>query len=122
MQSPSAIILVVEDEILIRMDVVDQLEDQGYTLLEADSGRQALETIAREERIDIVFTDVNMPGDIDGLMLAMEVNARWPAIGIIVTSGKAVPNERSLPDGCRFYPKPYQPQAVHAAILQMLAF
>ena len=121
MQSFSAVILVVEDEILIRMDVVDQLEAQGYTLLEAESGKQALEIIVREDRVDIVFTDVDMPGDIDGLALANEVGARWPAIGIIVTSGKTMASERKLPSGCRFYPKPYQSAAVHAAIMEMLA-
>jgi CheY-like chemotaxis protein len=111
----------VEDEILIRMDVVDQLEGQGYTLLEAASGRQALEIIAQADRVDIVFTDVDMPGGIDGLRLACEIDARWPSIGIILTSGKAVPAKRSLPQGSRFYPKPYSPEAVHTAIVQMLA-
>ena len=121
MQLQSAVILVVEDEILIRMDVVDQLEAQGYTLLEAETGQQALETVAREDCVDIVFTDVDMPGGIDGLRLASEIDARWPSIGIIVTSGKAVPAEQCLPQGSRFFPKPYRPEAVHTAIVQMLA-
>src|SRR3546814_14896087 len=101
MQLQSAVILVVEDEILIRMDVVDQLEAQGYTLLEAETGQQALETVAREDRVDIVFTDVDMPGGIDGLRLASEIDARWTPIGIIFTSGTAAPTEQCLPPGAR---------------------
>ena len=121
MERSPAVILVVEDEPLIRMDVVDQLEARGYRLLEANSGKQALETIAGADRVDIVFTDVDMPGDVDGLMLASEVDARWPAIGIIVTSGKALAVERPLPNKCRFFPKPYRSDVVHAAIVQILA-
>lgn len=121
MQHRSAVILVVEDEILTRMGIVDYLQAQGYTLLEAQTGQQALEMLAREDRVDIVFTDVDMPGGIDGLMLASEVNAGWPSIGIIVTSGKAVPSERCLPQGSQFYPKPYRADAIHTAIVQLLA-
>ena len=120
MQYKSAVILVVEDEILIRMDVVDHLAAQGYTLLEAQTGQQALETIAHEAHVDIVFTDVDIPGGIDGLTLASEVNARWPSIGIIVTSAKAMLPDRCLPLRSRFYAKPYRPEAVHTAIAQML--
>ena len=70
MQSAQAIVLVVEDEVLIRMDVVDQLSALGYSIIEACDGREALEVAQQYEAIDILFTDIDMPGDIDGLTLA----------------------------------------------------
>jgi CheY-like chemotaxis protein len=121
MQPPSPVVLVVEDELLIRMAAVDQLERQGFTMLEAASGQEALDRIALGDRVDVVFTDVNMPGDVDGLMLAREVNQLWPGVGIIVTSGKAVIDPQDLPAGCRFYPKPYKSETIHAAIRALLA-
>lgn len=121
MQPPSPVVLVVEDELLIRTAVVDQLEGRGFTMLQAASGQEALDTITLGDRIDVVFTDVNMPGDVDGLMLAREVNELWPAIGIIVTSGKAVIDPQDLPAGCRFYLKPYKSETIHAAIRALLA-
>lgn len=120
MQLASAVILMVEDEVLIRMDVVDQLSAYGYKLIEASTGREALEALANADAVDILFTDVDMPGDLDGLMLAREVALTRPEIGIIVTSGKALLGENTLPEGSRFYPKPYMPATVHAAIQEML--
>ena len=120
MQSGSATILVVEDEILIRMDVVDQLTALGYDIIEAPSGRDALEALRNTDDIRILFTDVDMPGDLDGIMLAHEVSRTWPEIGIIVTSGKAALDDVALPQGSRFCSKPYIPTAVHAAIQEML--
>lgn len=120
MHLSNAVILVVEDEVLIRMDVVDQLSAQGYIALEASSGRQALNALADAEKIDVLFTDIDMPGDIDGVMLANQVSKTWPKVGIIVTSGKASPKEGSLPEGSRFCTKPYSPATVHAAIREIL--
>ncbi|AWW75625.1 hypothetical protein CD351_14405 [Erythrobacter sp. KY5] len=121
MHLSNAVILVVEDEVLIRMDVVDQLSAEGYVALEASSGREALSALADAEKVDVLFTDIDMPGDTDGVMLANEVSQTWPGIGIIVTSGKASPDPGSLPQGSRFCTKPYSPSAVHAAIQEILA-
>ena len=120
MQFANAVVLVVEDEILIRMDVVDQLSAFGYSLIEASSAREALEALDNADTVDILFTDVDMPGDFDGLLLAHKVAETRPEIGIIVTSGKTLLDEAKLPDGCRFYPKPYVPATVNAAIQAML--
>lgn len=120
MQASDAVILVVEDETLIRMDVVDQLSAQGYTLLEAATGREALEAIANADIVNVLFTDVDMPGDLNGLTLAHEVSRSWPEIGIIVTSGKTPLGADVLPEGSRFFSKPYMPEMVHAAIRNML--
>ena len=119
MQPASPVVLVVEDEILIRMDVVDQLAALGYILIEASCAREALDALEGESPVDILFTDVDMPGAVDGLMLARQVSQTRPEIGIIVTSGKSA-GQDGLPQGARFYPKPYVPSAVHAAIQEML--
>lgn len=121
MHSSDAVILVVEDEILIRMDVVDQLTGLGYSVIEASTGREALEALTTGDGVCILFTDVDMPGDLDGIMLAHEVSRTRPEIGIIVTSGKTALGEDALPEGSRFYSKPYVPATVHAAIQEMLA-
>ena len=121
MQNPNTVILVVEDEVLIRMDVVDQLGALGYRLIEAANGQEALDALSDGSAINILFTDVHMPGDLDGVMLAREVSQRRPEIGIIVTSGSASLSADSLPEGSRFYPKPYVSATVHTAIQEMLA-
>lgn len=121
MQNPNTVILVVEDEVLIRMDVVDQLGALGYRLIEAANGQEALDALSDGGVINILFTDVHMPGDLDGVMLAREVSQRRPEIGIIVTSGRASLSTDSLPEGSRFYPKPYVSATVHTAIQEMLA-
>ncbi|MEM7688604.1 MAG: response regulator [Pseudomonadota bacterium] len=121
MQSAPAVVLVVEDEILIRMDVVDQLAEIGFAVLEAGSGQEALAIIESEERVDVVFTDVDMPGSVNGIDLARTVDERWPTIAIIVTSGQAIIRADELPAGSLFYPKPYQSAKVHQAIQELLA-
>lgn len=121
MHSANAIVLVVEDEILIRMDIADQLDALGYCIIEASNGREALEALTETDPVHILFTDVDMPGDLDGLMLAHEVSRTRPEIGIIITSGNAAPGEGVMPVGSRFYAKPYLPASVHAAIQEMLA-
>jgi len=121
MSSAPAVVLVVEDEILIRMDIVDQLGEVGFAVLEAGSGQEALAVIEREDQVDIVFTDIDMPGSVNGIDLARAVDARSPAIGIIVTSGQAIIRVDDLPAGSLFYPKPYRPAKVHQAIQELLA-
>ncbi|EDL48790.1 response regulator [Erythrobacter sp. SD-21] len=120
MHSSDAVILVVEDEILIRMDVVDQLTGLGYSVIEASTGCEALETLTTGDGVCILFTNVDMRGDLDGIMLAHEVCRTRPEIGIIVTSGKTALGEDALPEGSRFYSKPYMRATVHAAIQEML--
>lgn len=100
-------VLVVEDEPLIRMDVVDLLEEAGFTVLDVDSGEGALAVLERHPGIGALFTDVDMPGRIDGLALAHEVSRRWPSVRIVVTSGKVNIGIGDLPSGGRFFPKPY---------------
>lgn len=119
---PQAItVLVVEDEALIRMDIALQLEDRGFTVLEAASAKQALQILISDPAIQVMFTDVDMPGDMDGLKLAAAVRDRWPPIKIIVTSGHREIAMKDLPDESRFFAKPYMGSAVASAMREMMS-
>jgi CheY-like chemotaxis protein len=101
------IILVVEDETLVRLAAVGMLEDAGFRLVEAANSDQALELLAADSNVQLLFTDVSMPGAIDGLALARMVRVRWPHIAIMVASAKRAPHPEELPAGSRFERKPY---------------
>lgn len=116
MSSPPLVILVVEDEVLIRMDVSDQLIERGHEVMEAGSGEDARDLLLSGQHVDLVFTDVDMPGSPNGVKLAHEVASRWPSTAIIVTSGKGLLDEQVLPEGVPFLPKPYDPAVLHGTI------
>jgi two-component system, response regulator PdtaR len=102
------IVLVVEDEPLVRMTTVDGLEDAGFHVLEAGGADDALALLEdHSEDIEVLFTDVRMPGSMDGLELAKEVYRRWPHILLLVSSGHARPGIEDMPDHGEFVPKPY---------------
>lgn len=105
--TPTPPLLIVEDEAFIRMVAVDALEEGGFSIIEAGDAREALDILERSPEIALIFTDINMPGDIDGLDLAEEVARRWPRIGIIVTSGGVRLASADVPDSGKFLPKPY---------------
>lgn len=102
-----AVVLIVEDEALIRMETVQWLEDAGYITLEASNADDAIRIL--ESRMDIraVFTDITMSGSMDGLKLAHAIRGRWPPIHLIVTSGLQHITEDQLPPSSRFISKPY---------------
>lgn len=104
-----AVALVVEDEPLLRMDAVDTLREAGFDVLEAGTALDALRHLESVDTIELLFTDIEMPGPIDGVQLAHEVVRRWPAISIVVCSGRfrLMPDE--LPDQARFIEKPFGP-------------
>jgi two-component system, response regulator PdtaR len=101
------VILVVEDEALVRLAAVGMLEDAGFRMIEAANSDQALELLAADSDVQLLFTDVTMPGTIDGLALARQVHDRWPQIRIMVASAKQEPQPEELPGGSRFEQKPY---------------
>jgi CheY-like chemotaxis protein len=102
------VVLIAEDEVLLRTIAVEVLEDEGFTTLEAENGLTALEICKScPEAIDVLFTDIRMPGSMDGLDLAHRVRERWPWIAIIIASGNIFLSRDQLPDGARFQPKPY---------------
>ncbi|MFX0541512.1 response regulator [Roseovarius sp. S4756] len=109
-------VLVVEDEPLIRMEAIDMIEDAGFRTYGAKSADAALLALEREEDIGILFTDVDMPGSMDGLELADHVRKHWPEIDIIIASGIVDVDRTELPDGAAFFPKPYPTSKIIEAL------
>jgi CheY-like chemotaxis protein len=101
------VILVVEDEALIRMTAADMLQDAGFATYEASGPEDALAQFARHPEISVLFTDINMPGGFDGLELAHRVHAARPDVRLILTSGRGPPRRCDLPKDGQFLPKPY---------------
>ena len=101
-------VLVVEDEPLIRLVATDTIEEAGFAALEASDAREAIALLERRKDIRILFTDVNMPGDMDGVRLAHYVRARWPEVKIVVTTGRGAIAQPDLPEGSALLPKPYR--------------
>jgi len=106
------VILVVEDEALVRLSAVGMLEDAGFRMIEAVNSDEALELLEADSDVQLLFTDINMPGTLDGLALARQVHDRWPHIGIMVASAKQAPRPDEMPAGTRFEQKPYGPDTV----------
>jgi CheY-like chemotaxis protein len=98
-------ILVVEDEMLIRDFVLEELEDAGFEVVVASNADEAIVILETQLDIRLVFTDIDMPGSINGMKLAEAIRERWPPIHLVITSGNALPSE--LPARAMFIPKPY---------------
>ncbi|MEY2503649.1 MAG: hypothetical protein QOI07_3986 [Verrucomicrobiota bacterium] len=109
-----ATVLMVEDDLLIREVVKDDLEEAGYSVLVAANADAAIEILESRDDIHLVFTDIDMPGSMDGLKLAACVRDRWPPVHIIITTGKTRPEV--IPANALFIPKPYLAHAVVAAM------
>ena len=120
MNDTSQNVLVVEDEALLLFTVADELRDAGFTVYEASNADEAIRLLESHPAIDIMFTDIDMPGSMDGLRLSAAVRDRWPPVKIIVTSGKRNPGTDALPEGGVFMPKPYAPEQLTATIHDML--
>ena len=114
-------ILVVEDEVLIRMDVAGQLEAEGYQVFEASNADEAIHLLANNPSIRLIFTDIDMPGSMDGLKLAEAVRDRWPPVKTIVTSGHRIVEITDIPDGSVFFSKPYKHDAIIGSMRELLA-
>ncbi len=102
------VVLVAEDEALVRQLSVYELEDAGYRVIEAANAGQAIAILETGVPVDVLFTDVNMPGGMDGIHLVHLVHTRWPDVQLIVTSGRADIPEAELPDHGHFIRKPYR--------------
>ena len=114
------VVLVVEDEVIQRWLATEIVEGAGLIAVEATNAEEAIEILEQRADIRIVFTDVDMPGSMDGVRLAQAVRERWPPIGLIVTSGTRVPVE-DIPCGTIFFAKPYRPDAVREAMRRLAA-
>jgi CheY-like chemotaxis protein len=109
MSAHHPVILIVEDELLVRLSAVAMLEDAGFRMIEAANGDEALELLEADSDVQLLFTDIHMPGAINGLALAKRVHDRWPHIGIMLASARPMRRPHELPSGSRFEQKPYSP-------------
>ena len=105
---PRRVILVVDDELFIRVVAADILEDTGATVFEAGDAEEAIAMLDAHHDIALVFTDVNMPGEMNGVGLVASVHRTKPAIKWIVTSGRQHYRQDELPDDATFLAKPYR--------------
>jgi CheY-like chemotaxis protein len=110
------VILLVEDEMLVRMLAAEVLSEAGFTVVEAESAEEALAVLQTRPDVRVLFTDVNMPGSLDGLGLAQIVHERISEVGILIGSGRIRPCPGELPPGVHFIPKPYAPSALTEAV------
>ena len=116
------VVLVVEDEPLMLMDAVDLVTEAGFEAIGTKNADEAIRILESRDDIRIVFTDVNMPGSMDGIRLAHAVRDRWPPIEIIVTSGLTLANvQELLPERGIFFPKPYTSAQIASALHRLAA-
>lgn len=113
-------ILLVEDETLVRMQGVDVLEEAGFTVLEAANADEALQLLEQHDDVELLFSDIDMPGSMDGLALARLVHEKWPAIHLLLTSGYHRVSEARIPENGRFVSKPWQEKALVGEITALL--
>ena len=121
MTNASQTVLVVEDEVLIRMSTAVALEDAGFHVLEAGNSAEALEILAHTDDIGIVVTDVRMPGCMDGLGLVAQLRHDYPAISILVVSGNTAAADAISAGAAAFIGKPYEPLGVVATVRNFAA-
>jgi len=114
------VVLVVEDELLVRIVQVDILREAGFRVAEAQDADEAFEMLRSRSEIVIVLTDVDMPGSLNGFEFSRLVKQGWPEVGVLVISGKTQPGPGDLPPGVEFVQKPIRPAAlverVHALL------
>lgn len=106
---------------IVRLIGSDTLTDAGYEVVEAASADEALQILDRHGEVEVLFTDIRMPGSMDGLELARVVHERWPAMKILITSGDTFPPRSSIADDGRFIPKPYSTEVLRREIDTLLA-
>jgi len=116
------VVLVVEDEPLLRMMAMDLVEEAGFDVVDAANADEAVKILEARSDIRIVFTDVDMPGSMNGIKLALAIRDRWPPIEIIIVSGHVRLAESELPNRSVFFSKPYDSQRITATLHSMAAY
>src|SRR5271156_1842351 len=117
---PEPLILVVEDEALLRLHAADLLEEHGFRVLEARNAAAALKVLESRDDVRLLFTDIQMPGALDGMDLAREVHQRWPGVLLVITSGQKKPAEADIPDHGRFVAKPHSAAELLGQVDEMI--
>lgn len=113
---PKQVVLVVEDEPFIRLNAVEMIQAAGFEVIDVANADDAIVWLERRLDIAVVFTDIQMPGSMDGLKLAAAVRDRWPPIQIIATSGNVRATADDLPEGGFFLAKPYTANQLTVAL------
>lgn len=121
MKNGKAVILVVEDSALIRMGALDLVRSAGYEALEACDADEAIRILESRGDIDLVFTDVQMPGTMDGIKLSHYIRDRWPPVKLLIASGAAILEECRLPKGSLFFSKPYNDHEIADKMASLLS-
>jgi DNA-binding response OmpR family regulator len=119
MPKKNAIVLVVEDEILLREMIAEELRDAGFDVLEAADGDVASRFLLADGRIDVLFTDIRLPGRLDGWAVAQLAREHRTALPVIYASGYTVDRSAVVPDAI-FLDKPYQPSLIVATIRKLV--
>lgn len=112
-------ILLVEDEPMIRAIGIDTLEEAGFEVIEAKDADEAMRILETAGEVHVLFTDIRMPGTMNGLELAKLVHERWPAMKILITSGDTWPPVSQIPDHGHFLPKPYRLDALQSEVTSL---
>jgi CheY-like chemotaxis protein len=115
------VVLIVEDEFLLRMNAAEMISDGGFDVIESSNADEAIAILEARPGIHVVFTDIQMPGSMDGLKLARFVRDRWPPIKIVATSAFANVGKIDLPEGGRFVRKPYRSEQIVATLRELTA-
>lgn len=113
-------ILVVEDEPFILFVMGEHLQDEGFTVSLARNANEALSLLEKNADISLMFTDIDMPGGMNGLALSSMVRDRWPSVKIIITSGQRQVEITEIPDGAMFFSKPYDHEEVVSSMRELL--
>lgn len=121
MKNGKAVVLIVEDSTIIRMGAIDLVLSAGYEALEACNADEAIRILESRNDVDLVFTDVQMPGTMDGIKLSHYIRDRWPPVKLIVASGATILEESSLPVGSQFFSKPYDDHSITDAMARLLS-
>jgi CheY-like chemotaxis protein len=119
-QQRPAKILVVDDELMVRMYARKILEEAGYTVHEATTAEKALQIIADTGDVGAVVTDIDMPGAMDGLELARNIDVAMPELAIVIMSGQVLPRRDQLPLKATFVAKPFLPEVLLLNVAQAL--
>ena len=123
MRNPSTVPygLVVDDDPIILIDAAQMLEDAGFRTLTAINAAEALHLLEEHHgAVTVLFTDVEIPGDLNGFGLARRVAERWPEIAIMIASGNRKPSSKDMPEGATFLDKPFSAAVVHGRLQEML--
>jgi CheY-like chemotaxis protein len=117
----SAIVLIVEDEPFLRIQAADIATEAGFEVLEAANADEAIAILENRADVRVVFTDIQMPGSMDGLKLAHAIRNRWPPVAVIVTSGQVRPAGDMMPENTPFLGKPYEATELTRMLVKLAA-